>query len=94
MMRLIEGGMRMPSVPPRRASRGTGAHCSGTCRITGTATVETVAAVATLDPAVAAKAMLAPMLACISPPGSHDSQRPIAPYMRSVEPGAQHDLTH
>jgi hypothetical protein len=42
--------------------------------ISGTATVPMVAAVATLDPEVAAKSEQAPMFECIRPPGSHDSQ--------------------
>ena len=50
------------------------------------ATVPTVAAVATLEPDVAENSVDAPMLACISPPGSHDSHRLIAPYMRSAKP--------
>src|SRR3546814_8004692 len=50
------------------------------------ATVPTVAAVATLEPEVAAKRALAPMFACISPPGSHDSHRLIEPYIFSARP--------
>lgn len=46
----------------------------------------TVAAVATLEPEVAENSVEAPMLACIRPPGSHDSHRLMAPYMRSAKP--------
>jgi hypothetical protein len=45
-----------------------------------------VAAVAALDPDVAANIAQAPMFACMSPPGSHESQWVIAPYMRSAMP--------
>ena len=41
--------------------------------MSGVAMVPMVAAVATLEPEVAAKAILVPIFACISPPGSHDS---------------------
>src|SRR3546814_14194884 len=50
------------------------------------ATVLTVAAVATLEPDVAANAALAPMLACISPPGNQPSHFSMEPYMRSAMP--------
>ncbi len=50
------------------------------------ATVPTVAAVATLEPEVAENKVDAPMLACIKPPGNHDSHRLIALYMRSAKP--------
>src|SRR5690554_1649728 len=50
------------------------------------ATVPTVAAVATLEPEVAANKALAPILACINPPGSHDSHRLMALYILSARP--------
>lgn len=50
------------------------------------ATVPTVAAVATLEPEVAANNALAPMLACMRPPGNHDSHRLMAPYIFSAMP--------
>ena len=45
-----------------------------------------VAAVATLDPEVAANIAHAAMLECMSPPGSHGIQSTSAPYMRSAMP--------
>src|SRR5829696_6384123 len=54
--------------------------------MTGVATVPMVAAVATLEPDVAAKTMQAPMLACISPPGSQESHWLIDAYSRSAIP--------
>ena len=39
-----------------------------------------------LDPDVAANSVEAPMLACIRPPGSQDSHRLMAPYIRSAKP--------
>ena len=56
------------------------------------ATVPIVAAVATLDPEVAANIAQAAMLECISPPGSHGTHSTSALYMRSAMPGAQQDL--
>ena len=50
------------------------------------ATVPTVAAVAMDDPDVAANSVLAPILECISPPGSQDSQFDSAPYIFSAIP--------
>ena len=46
----------------------------------------TVAAVATLEPEVAANIAQAAMLECISPPGSQETQCTSAPYMRSANP--------
>ena len=45
-----------------------------------------VAAVATLEPEVAANIAQAAMLECISPPGSHGIQSTSASYMRSAMP--------
>ena len=45
-----------------------------------------VAAVATLDPEVAANMAQAAMLECIRPPGSHGTQSTSALYMRSAMP--------
>ena len=45
-----------------------------------------VAAVATLEPEVAANIADAPMLECIRPPGSQDSHWIIAAYMRCAIP--------
>ena len=77
-MKLIDGGIRMPSVPP--AASVPRKSDSSYLRIftCGRATTPTVAAVATLEPEVAANIAQVPMLACISPPGSHDSQVAIA----------------
>ena len=46
----------------------------------------TVAAVATEEPQTAENSVQAPMLECISPPGSQDSQCVMAAYMRSAMP--------
>ena len=46
----------------------------------------TVAAVATLDPELAAKIVQDPILACINPPGSHESHWITAAYMRRAIP--------
>ena len=46
----------------------------------------TVAAVATLEPEVAANRPQAAIFECISPPGSHDTHLIRAPYMRSAKP--------
>ena len=45
-----------------------------------------VAAVAALEPQVAANSVQAPILECMMPPGSHDSQWIMAPYIRSASP--------
>ena len=45
-----------------------------------------VAAVATLEPEVAANMAQAAMLECIRPPGSHDTQCVSAAYIRSAMP--------
>ena len=45
-----------------------------------------VAAVATLEPLVAENMAEAPMLAFISPPGSHDTHLDTAPYIRPATP--------
>lgn len=50
------------------------------------ARVPTVAAVAMDAPEVAANSVQAPMLECISPPGSQLSQCDSAPYIRSAMP--------
>ena len=52
----------------------------------GSATVPTVAAVATDEPDVAAKIAQAPILECIRPPGIQDSHLIMASYMRSATP--------
>ena len=86
MMRLIEGGIRMPSVPPAAMLPRNSGSLYPKRLICGSATVPTVAAVATLEPLVAANTVLAPMLACISPPGSQLSHLAMASYMRCAKP--------
>jgi len=72
-MKLIEGGMRMPSVPPAAIVPRNSGSLYFRFSICGRATVPMVAAVATDEPEVAANMAHAPMLACISPPGSQES---------------------
>ena len=48
--------------------------------------VPMVAAVATEEPDTAENMVQVPMLECMSPPGSHDSQWVMAPYIRSAIP--------
>ena len=85
-MKMIEGGISIPSVPPA-ASDPKKRRSPYPCRfISGIDTVPIVAAVATLDPEVAAKSAQAPMLACIVPPGSQDSHSTSAAYIRSATP--------
>ncbi|MNT31584.1 hypothetical protein D3C72_1674270 [compost metagenome] len=55
-------------------------------RCSGRASVEIVAAVATLEPLVAENRADAPMLAFINPPGSHDTHLDTAPYIWPATP--------
>ena len=55
-------------------------------RISPIATVPIVAAVATLEPDVAANIAQAAMFECISPPGSHGIHSTSALYIRSAMP--------
>ena len=70
---MIDGGIRMPSVPPAAMVPRNSGSSYLRFWISGSATVPIVAAVATLEPEVAANMAQAPMLACIRPPGSQDS---------------------
>src|SRR4030095_5116156 len=83
---LIDGGIRMPSVPPaasvpREARIEYPRAYSG-----GSATVPIVAAVATEDPDVAAKSAQAPMLVCSRPPGIPPRHADSAVDIRSAMP--------
>src|SRR5690606_33244764 len=86
MIRLIDGGIKMPSVPPAAILPRNSDSLYPCFLISGIATVPTVAAVATLEPDVAENSALAPMLACIRPPGSQDSHKLMALYIFSAIP--------
>src|SRR5690606_34487526 len=82
----MAGGVRLHSVPPAAMLSRDRAELQRILRLFGMAQVHMEPSVATLEPDVAANSALAPMLACIRPPGSHDSQRLMAPYMLSAMP--------
>ena len=75
MIMFMLGGMRMPSVPPAQTDPRSILSLYPLAIIVGIATTPSVAAVATLDPEVAAIRAQAPILVCKSPPGRRDSQR-------------------
>ncbi len=83
---LIEGGIRMPSVPPAASVPRNRDSLYLFLSISPIATTPMVAAVATLEPETEPNSAHEPMLECISPPGSHDSHCVSAAYMRSAMP--------
>ena len=82
----MDGGMRIPRVPPAASEPRKSRSLYPRRSISGYATVPTVAAVATEEPEDAAKMAQEPMFACMSPPGSHDSHCTTALYMRRAMP--------
>ena len=72
---VIDGGIRMPSVPP--AHTEPAANPSGTPRriISGTPALPIAAAVAGLEPQIAENTPQDRILAITSPPGTRSSQR-------------------
>src|SRR5688500_18685795 len=86
MIMLIEGGIRIPSVPPAAMEPRKSRSLYLLRVISSKETVPMVAAVAALDPEVAANIALAAMLVCIRPPGSQDTQCVRAPYILSAMP--------
>ena len=86
MIMLIEGGIRMPSVPPAASVPRNSRSLYLCFSISPIATTPMVAAVATLDPDTEPNSAQAPMFECIRPPGSQDSHCISAEYMRSAMP--------
>src|SRR2546422_9359861 len=78
MIRGIEGGMRMPSAPPGAGEPKTSGRAWPRRSISGMEISPIVAAVATLEPEIAAKIAHEKMLATASPPGRNDTQRATA----------------
>ena len=83
---LIDGGIRMPRVPPAASVPRNSGSLYLCLSISPIATTPIVAAVATLDPDTEPNSAQEPMLECIRPPGSHDSHCTRAAYMRSAVP--------
>ena len=83
---LIDGGIRMPSVPPAASVPRNRRSLYLCFSISPIATTPMVAAVATLDPDTEPNSAQEPMFECIRPPGSHDSHCTSALYMRSAIP--------
>jgi len=86
MIMLIEGGMRIPSVPPAASVPRKSGSLYLCLSISPIATTPIVAAVATLDPDTEPNSAHAPTFECIRPPGSHDSHCISDEYMRSAMP--------
>jgi hypothetical protein len=86
MIMLIDGGIRIPSVPPAASVPRKRRSLYLCLSISAIATTPIVAAVATLDPDTEPNSAHEPTFECISPPGSHDSHWVIALYMRSAIP--------
>ena len=86
MIMLIDGGIRMPSVPPAASVPRNSGSLYLCLSISPIATTPMVAAVATLDPDTEPNSAQAPMFECIRPPGSHDSHCISEEYMRSAMP--------
>ncbi len=76
----------MPSVPPAAIVPRNSGSLYPCRRTSGSAIVPIVAAVATLEPDVAANMAHEPMLECISPPGSQESHCASAAYIRAAMP--------
>jgi hypothetical protein len=68
MMRMIDGGMRMPRVPPAAIEAEASSSLYLKERISGMATLAMVAAVARLEPEMALKPPHATMVAMARPP--------------------------
>ena len=83
---LMDGGMRMPSVPPAASVPRNRGSLYLFLSISPMATTPMVAAVATLDPDTEPNRAQEAILECISPPGSHDIHCTRAAYMRSAVP--------
>ncbi len=85
-MRLMDGGISIPSVPPAAIEPAKRLSPYPYFLAWGSATVVMVAAVATLDPEVAANMADVPIFACIRPPGNQESHLSNALYVRSAIP--------
>ena len=83
---LIDGGIRIPSVPPAAIVPRNNRSLYPRFSISPIATVPIVAAVATDDPDVAANIAQAAMFECIKPPGSQGIHFTSAAYIRSAIP--------
>ena len=86
MIMLTDGGIRIPRVPPAASVPRNRRLSYPYFSSWGMATVPMVAAVAALDPDVAANRAQAPTLECIRPPGSQLTHWVTAEYMRSAMP--------
>src|SRR6516225_5581113 len=86
MIILMDGGIRMPSVPPAASVARKSGSLYLCLSISPIATTPIVAAVATLDPDTEPNNAHAPTLECISPPGNHDSHCISEEYIRSAIP--------
>src|SRR6056300_87652 len=82
----IDGGIRIPKVPPAATDPRNSDSLYPFFSISGYETVPTVAAVATLEPEVAAKIALEAIFACIKPPGSQDIHFVTAAYILCETP--------
>ena len=72
---MIDGGIRMPSVPPAQIEPVASAGEMPRRSISGTPALPIAAAVAGLDPQIAENTPQARMLAITSPPGRRASHR-------------------
>jgi hypothetical protein len=86
MIIVMLGGIRIPRVPPTETEPTASRLLYPRLIISGTDTRPTVAAVAGLDPQMAANPVQVAMLLMASPPGSQLSQEWAALYMSSPTP--------
>src|SRR3954451_11634511 len=85
-MKVIDGGIRMPSVPPAQIEPVAMSSGEARRRISGMPILPMAAQQAGEDPVSAAKIAQAPRLEITSPPGTRYSQRSSASY-RSLPAG-------
>ena len=71
---MTDGGIRMPMIPPAATEAVARVSAYRYCRISGMATRDMVAAVATDDPHMAENAPHAPMVASAMPPRNPPNQ--------------------
>src|SRR3954469_15907948 len=86
MMKVMPGGMRLPSAPPAASEPSTIRWLYAELSKYGSATEPMVAAVATEEPEIAENTAQETILVCSNPPGSRFSQTFSARYSLSDSP--------
>ena len=74
-MKVMPGGIRLPSAPPAASDPSTMAGEYAVWRKYGSATAPIVAAVATLEPEIAENTLQDMMFVCSNPPGTRWNHR-------------------